>query len=207
MTDSSDRSNEVPRILNEQNVNQLAENDFVIIDDFLDSDVARDLLSDLVQKRSQFRSAGINQPDSGDRAFSVRPEIRSDLIFWWEEENLSALQKIFWGKLHDLKTEMNREFFLALKRYECHYAIYPIGAFYDEHVDTKKGPRSRVISTVYYLNPEWDASLGGNLELTQKQIQIEPVFNRLVLFKSEKTPHCVHVAGRERLSLTGWFHS
>jgi SM-20-related protein len=105
-----------------------------------------------------------------------------------------------------LNEQLNREFFLGLKRFETHYALYPSGAFYKEHLDTKLGARSRVISVVYYLNPEWSEVDGGQLVLVDRGVLVLPKFNRLVIFKSESILHKVNPTQRERMSLTGWFH-
>lgn len=62
---------------------------------------------------------------------------------------------------------------------------------YNEHPETKK---QRRINVLIYLNENWESSWGGNLELWsndtwKKSVEIEPIFNRVVIFNIENAPH------------------
>ncbi|HEY5930165.1 MAG TPA: 2OG-Fe(II) oxygenase, partial [Burkholderiales bacterium] len=62
-----------------------------------------------------------------------------------------------------------------------------------------------------YLNQDWRDADGGELRLylerepLTRHVDIRPDGGTLVLFLSEKFPHEVLPAKRERHSLTGWF--
>lgn len=62
---------------------------------------------------------------------------------------------------------------------------------YNEHPETKK---LRKLNVLIYLNENWKSEWGGNLELwskdlSTKEVEIEPIFNRMVIFDIEKAPH------------------
>jgi Rps23 Pro-64 3,4-dihydroxylase Tpa1-like proline 4-hydroxylase len=62
---------------------------------------------------------------------------------------------------------------------------------YNEHPETKK---QRRINLLIYLNENWESSWEGNLELWsnntwKKSVEIEPIFNRAVIFNIENAPH------------------
>jgi SM-20-related protein len=105
---------------------------------------------------------------------------------------------------------LNSELFLGLFDYECHYAVYPEGSFYRKHVDAFKGRASRVLTTVLYLNPNWQPEYGGELLMYGEDdevpfIKVSPAWGTMVMFLSEHFPHEVLPARATRYSLTGWF--
>jgi SM-20-related protein len=110
-----------------------------------------------------------------------------------------------------LRLALNRELQLGLFEYECHFARYAPGAFYRKHVDRFSRDSRRRLSSILYLNPAWAAADGGALRLYMERtpesarVDIAPAGGTLVLFLSERFPHEVLPATRERLSLTGWF--
>lgn len=62
---------------------------------------------------------------------------------------------------------------------------------YNNHPTTK---HRRKLNLLIYLNKDWDKSWGGNLELwnkelTKKVIEVEPIFNRAVIFTIDGAPH------------------
>lgn len=62
---------------------------------------------------------------------------------------------------------------------------------YNEHPETKK---LRKLNVLIYLNENWKSEWGGNLELwskdlQNKEVEVEPIFNRMVIFDIEKAPH------------------
>ena len=109
-----------------------------------------------------------------------------------------------------LRSDLNSRWFLGLFDYECHYARYAPGAFYSKHLDAFAGNKNRVLSTVLYLNAAWEAGQGGELQLYSLNgatvlERVAPLHNRLVVFLSERFPHEVLPASRERHSIAGWF--
>ena len=171
-----------------------------------------------------FKTAGIGRAVD----FQKDQAIRSDQILWLDETEPKNQSYFNW--IESLKIELNQRFFLGLTMYECMFAHYPKGAFYHKHVDAFKPPTfptkksinlksinnkpmtNRVISTLLYLNPNWQAEDGGELlmythENDQPFKSVLPELGRLVVFLSEEFPHEVLPANKSRYSLTGWFRS
>lgn len=149
------------------------------------------------------RRAGIGRGDD----LVKRKDIRGDEIHWLSAEHESEslwVQTMAW-----FRRELNRELLLGLFSYESHFSHYPPGAFYKKHSDAFRGQANRVLSTVYYLNPDWQPGDGGELiiynEADELLERVEPVFNRLVVFLSEEFPHEVLPAMKDRYSIAGWF--
>ncbi|XP_017044254.1 egl nine homolog 1 isoform X2 [Drosophila ficusphila] len=90
-------------------------------------------------------------------------------------------------------------------------ACYPgSGTHYVMHVDNPKKD-GRVITAIYYLNINWDASeSGGMLRIRPTPgttvADIEPKFDRLIFFWSDiRNPHEVQPAHRTRYAITVWY--
>lgn len=181
------------------NLTSFEKEGFVVIDDFFTPKPLWREASTRYQEGA-FREAGIGK--SGNKNASSR----SDEILWWEE--LTAPQKGFYEKLETLRTILNREFYFGLHDWEGHYARYAPGAFYERHLDRFRDDDRRVISTVFYLNPEWKEPDQGTLVLyppDRAPKNILPQGGRLVVFLSDQIPHEVLPAARERWSVAGWF--
>jgi hypothetical protein len=65
------------------------------------------------------------------------------------------------------------------------------------HIDYNQHPGQkwkRNLNVLLYLNENWEKEWGGNLELWggnpwKKEIEVEPIFNRAVIFSIEDAPH------------------
>jgi len=99
--------------------------------------------------------------------------------------------------------------YLGLSYYESHFAIYDEGDFYEKHLDTFKNFKNRVVTTVYYLNENWDEKDGGELVVYDEEdrliTKLPPFANTLVVFMSDRFPHEVLPAKKKRFSIAGWF--
>ncbi len=140
-------------------------------------------------------------------AQEIREGIRGDHIQWLEP-GLAGASDTYLGLMDSLREALNRGLFLGLEDFECHFAMYPPGAFYKRHVDRFRDDDRRMVSAVIYLNEQWLPEHGGQLRMylnDQGQYDVLPVGGRLVVFLSGEVPHEVLPATRERLSLTGWF--
>lgn len=188
----------------------LVDRGYWIGDDALPNQVGIDLLKRFDQLQvDEFRKAGIGRQTD----FQLEGTIRSDNIHWLTNNSLATTAFLSW--MDALKLGLNRRLFMGMFDYESHFAHYPVGAFYKKHLDAfrqKDGQRNsnRVLSTVFYLNENWSADDGGELliynsEDTQVIEKVAPAFGRLVIFLSEKFPHEVLPARRERKSIAGWF--
>lgn len=186
-------------------VNCLTRDGYAIIDDVFNDNMSY-LLGDrlhTLMAADAMRRAGIGRGD----AHMTREDVRGDEIHWLTEEHQS---EILWVQsMAYLRSELNRELLLGLFSYESHFSHYPPGAFYKKHADSFRGEANRVLSTVYYLNPDWVKGDGGELvmynDADEVVERIEPVFNRLVVFLSEEFPHEVLPTMKDRYSIAGWF--
>ncbi len=166
----------------------------------------------------RFRPAGIGREDG----FQLDHQVRRDRIHWLGGH--TRPQRDFLAIMEAVRLGLNRRLFLGLFDYECHYASYAEGAFYKKHLDAFRQPAEavkpgRVLSTVLYLNHDWQPADGGELLLYQapdagKEDQETPLLEkilprhgRLLVFLSEHFPHEVAMARRERHSIAGWFRT
>jgi len=152
----------------------------------------------------QWKQAGIGHKQEHQYA----PHIRSDKIVWITADNL--VESAFLSCMEKLRQGINRRLFLGLFDYESHFAIYPQGSSYQKHVDALKGKSNRVLSTVFYLNSNWQPSDAGELLIysgdMDKPVQsVLPQLGTFVIFLSEQVPHEVIKANRQRFSIAGWF--
>lgn len=156
-------------------------------------------------RAGEFRRAGIGRRDGRHR----NDLVRRDSICWLDGG--SPAQRAFLDELEVLRQAINRELFLGLFDLESHFARYPRGAFYRRHLDAFRGHDGRVVSTVVYLNAGWRRADGGRLRLwgaPREQaplLDVVPEGGTLVSFLSERIPHEVQPARRERISIAGWF--
>lgn len=137
----------------------------------------------------------------------LNPEIRRDRIQWLEEHNEPDAQYL--ELMTQLKNGLNRRLFMGLFDYESHYAVYQPGAFYKKHVDALKGSQNRILTTVFFLNPDWKATDCGELiiydEANNELERIAPKMGHFVIFLSERFPHEVSQTLAQRNSIAGWF--
>ena len=134
--------------------------------------------------------------------------IRGDVIRWLDDTDSTDRAYLAW--MEKLRIGLNELLFLGLFDYECHYAIYAAGAGYAKHSDVLSGRKNRVLSTVFYLNEDWQESDGGELLLFEPSgdaviATINPTFGKMIIFLSESFPHEVLVAHHKRRSIAGWF--
>lgn len=178
---------------------------YVVVDHALPLALSQDLLGQLMQLDPDgFKLAGIGR----DLEFQRDVNIRNDRILWLDDQSKISQQYFAWTE--QLRLSLNGHFFLGLFEYECMYAHYPQDAFYLKHLDSFHSGTNRKISTILYLNHDWQKTDGGELLLYRPDDPnpfevISPEFGKLVVFLSEDFPHEVLPAKRSRYSLTGWF--
>ena len=178
---------------------------YCILDQALPAALAAELARECREEDSpNFLPAGTGRQNGRQLDTSVR----ADSIRWLDAETPAC--KAYLATMDALRSDLNSRWFLGLFDYECHYARYAPGAFYSKHLDAFAGNKNRVLSTVLYLNAAWEAGQGGELQLYSLNgatvlERVAPLHNRLVVFLSERFPHEVLPASRERHSLAGWF--
>jgi len=152
---------------------------------------------------THLKQAGISSSSS----LHLDSNRRRDKTQWIEEDN--AIQSQYLAFANGLQAYLNRHLYLGLNEYESHFAIYEEGDFYEKHLDAFKNSKNRLVTTVYYLNEEWNKESGGELIIYDEEdsflTKVMPSANTLVVFLSEKFPHEVLPAKKRRCSIAGWF--
>jgi len=185
----------------------MAEQGYIVLTDF----IAADLTEQLHQHVSTLPESAFNTAKIGRQQSVQQLEtVRSDKTAWLS--NAYPVEQAYLDTMDTLRIQLNRQLFLGLRDFEAHFAHYPPGHFYQRHVDAFKGQSNRVISSVFYLNPDWSEQDQGQLVLYQPdgEVQIQtvmPMMGTLVLFLSEQFPHEVLPARRDRYSIAGWFRT
>jgi SM-20-related protein len=188
-------------------IDGLVEPGYVFQDQFISPELARALYQEVLDQRDAhgLTAAGIGRGQD----FHKNGDIRRDFTQWLDGS--SAAQQAYLGQMEELRVALNRALYLGLQEYECHFALYEAGAFYKKHRDAFKGQANRIVTTVLYLNPEWDAQWGGQLSIYDEEdearliAQTQPLAGRLACFMSERFPHEVATTTRDRVSIAGWF--
>lgn len=186
-------------------IDELAERGWSLQPSFLPHAVTHDLAVECRRREAEgaLAPAGVGRGE----AQAVREGIRGDQIQWLEPGQ-SALCDRYLALMDELRQALNRTLFLGLEEFECHFALYPPGAFYQTHLDRFRDDDSRCVTAVLYLNAEWQPADGGELRMylgEGESLDIPPLAGHLVVFLSGEFPHEVRVTHAERLSLTGWF--
>lgn len=184
-------------------VDQLSQNDYVIIDDFLSPQLYWQVRSFFLQKleEDEFQRAGLGSVFNN----VLDTKIRGDFTYWLDKGRDEELSEAF-DLIEEVKSTLNRYCFLSLSGYEFHLAHYPEGTFYKRHVDRFQDRSNRMISVIIYLNEGWQKGDGGELKIFKydTEIIVDPIAGRCVMFKSADVPHEVMQTNVGRYSLTGW---
>ena len=188
----------------EEQMDLLAQQDYVVIDQFFNSEELNITHQFFEQKLKDdaFQKAAIGASGKAQ----VINEIRGDYTYWLERNTDDQLKTIF-DALDEVKSIFNRLLFLSLADYEFHLAHYPKGSFYKKHLDRFEGRKNRMISVVIYLNQDWKNGDGGELRIYPEgkdAIDIPPLENRCVMFRSDTLFHEVLTSNTSRKSITGW---
>jgi SM-20-related protein len=199
-----------PHPLYESIIADLMRKDYSVIDHFFDTQTVTLLRDSLLNhfEEDRFKKAGIGNKTNQ----LVAAGIRGDYILWIDERIQTQIELVFFRQIYQFIEYLNRTCFLGILHHEFHYALYPPGTGYKRHLDTFQNDDKRKLSIAFYLNePDWNASDGGALAMyinkkngSEEVIAILPEAGRMVIFESQKIPHEVLLAQRNRLSITGW---
>jgi len=152
----------------------------------------------------EFRAAAVGR--GAGRA--KRADVRGDRIRWLEPGDANPAEAALFATLEALRVAVNEALYLGLFDFEGHYALYPPGAGYARHVDRFRDDDARVLTLILYLNEGWSAADGGALRVHfagGRSRDVTPEGGTMVAFLSDRFPHEVLPASRERLAFTGWF--
>lgn len=181
----------------------LAEQNYVVIDDFL----PKTTLQSIVHFFEEQKEIGRLSPAKiGSASNETRiAEIRTGFNFWIEKERDEKIGSFF-NLAEEIIENIAQNLYLSLQGYEFHLAEYPTGGFYKAHIDQFDNRSNRMITLVLYLNPNWAKEDGGELKIHgENPVLVEPIMNRVILFRSDVVLHEVLLSHHERRSLTGWF--
>ncbi|AXV64357.1 MULTISPECIES: 2OG-Fe(II) oxygenase [Pseudoalteromonas] len=182
-------------------LNAIEHTGYAIVENAIDEQLINDLIADCYRINPHFHVAGIGRLNDQQ----IDKTVRKDKTFWFDSS--SQAQITYLATMEAIKTQLNREFFLGLFDYECHYAKYQQGDFYKKHYDAFKGRSNRIFTTVCYLN---SPASGGELVIYKPkskdiEVVIKPKAGTLVMFESERFMHEVLPADDVRYSIAGWF--
>lgn len=201
-------------ILEEQLINDIADalvqQGFIHLQHFLPEWLAIQLMHEAKHLASiAFKPAGIGRNNNQQ----INSHVRTDSTLWLSGN--SVTQQAYEDCMEQLRVGLNRRLFMGLFDFESHYSLYSRGDFYQRHLDAFKGDTlgarsNRVISTVFYLNPDWASCDGGELLLyADKQVSplliVPPVLNSCMIFLSDTFPHEVLTSRCDRFSIAGWY--
>lgn len=186
-------------------IDDLASRGWAQQDLFAPPELTRELAAECLRRAygGELSPAGIGRGS----AQQVQEGIRGDRIQWLEPGQHPACDQ-YLQLMDELRLALNCSLYLGLEDFECHFACYEPGAFYQRHLDRFRDDDRRTVSAVFYLNEDWQAEQGGALRLYLRdgsEHEVLPQAGTLALFLSAEMPHEVLPASRERLSLTGWF--
>ncbi|XP_028838411.1 prolyl hydroxylase EGLN3 [Denticeps clupeoides] len=203
---------DLERLAAERVVPSLRAHGFCYVDNFLGEFVGHIVLG---QVKSLHHAGLLHDGQLACRGVAVsRRSVRGDKIAWVGGaekgcESINFLLTLI-DKLISLCTGrlgMTR----IRERSKAMVACYPgNGSGYVKHVDNPNGD-GRCVTCIYYLNKNWNANEhGGILRIfpggKSYVADIEPLFDRLVLFWSDRrNPHEVQPSYSQRYAITVWY--
>jgi len=215
------------RGLSRQRLGSLISEGFAVVDNAFDEGSAMKMLGEIKMMKERG-----NMFSNATRLVAVENGVEKRLAVdkknIWEQEmsdpnvqklipNLADVSANLSHKdfLHQLSADMNDVF--AEKKIQQEIALdyqamkiqSNTGGSFPIHTDSDGIVDTRLISAILYLNPDWKKNDGGQLRLypfPYKQVDVEPVFNRLVIFPSTGLLHRVLPSNaKNRFCCTFWF--
>ncbi|NOQ93912.1 MAG: 2OG-Fe(II) oxygenase [Methylophaga sp.] len=200
-----DNTTLLTELVYDQIADSLAGDGYIILPNFLPDETTQQLYKHVCNlPDKEFKMAGVGRNNEKQ----VDYKIRSDQTSWLASD--AIIENAYLSVMEECRKELNRRLFLGLFDYEAHFAHYAKGSYYQRHIDAFKGLSSRVITTVFYLNSDWNEEHGGELVIYSPDSnevlhRILPKFGKMVIFLSDRFPHEVLAAKQDRYSISGWF--
>ena len=185
----------------------LAKDGYIVLTNFLPSQIIQQLYDHVIALPNEsFQQARVGSKNN----LQLNKKVRNDKSLWLCEQH--PIEKNYLAIMEECRIQLNKRLFLGLQRFEAHFSFYKTGAFYQRHIDSFQDQSHRIISSVFYLNPDWSDDNGGELILYEPDSDnilsiIRPHFGTMVLFLSEEFSHEVLPTKSDRYSIAGWFHS
>lgn len=188
-------------------IEELHSQGWSIQENFFETSLVQRLRSECMQRydADELQPAGVGRRQD----HQINLTIRKDKIHWLD--NSTPAQHAYLQQMEQLRVDINQALFLGLFDYEAHFAVYEAGAYYRKHRDQFSGQRARVLTTLAYLNENWQKTSGGELALYHPDDEnalirlVEPTAGTFVCFLSERIPHEVLATHAQRASIAGWF--
>ncbi len=154
--------------------------------------------------------SGAYSPAAIGRKRKVDTSVREDFISWVDPEASAGAVRSLLNGFEKLRLAINEHCYLGLFDFEAHFTRYAAGSHYARHLDRFNDGSERAVSCVLYLNEVWSEADGGQLRLYLEpdclhHTDVVPRAGTLVTFLSDRFPHEVLPANRERWSFAGWF--
>lgn len=133
--------------------------------------------------------------------------LRSDRAATLEELGADPVLEAVWSWFDRLRQALVEATWVGLPRFSVQLACYPGGgARYARHVDALPGDRNRLLTAIVYLNPDWRPEHGGRLRawVRGRPMEVDPRWDRLVIFRSEAVPHEVQPTWAPRYAASAW---
>jgi len=184
----------------------LEKNHYCVIENFVPRETCDSLLT--VQRERQDKFKFENAKIGTFHQSQQKEKIRNSQISWIDFSKEKPKLRCYEDYLNELKNDINKNFYLSLKRFESQFATYPIGGFYKKHLDQFKTNTHRQVTAILYLN---DVFNGGQLIIYDKDDKqkiaqtIQPKKGTLAIFFSKTVYHEVLSCLEKRHSITTWF--
>lgn len=187
-------------ILTDAQIEQLGSPGWLVSEGFLGAD-----LSLRVRREAEglpLKPAGVRR--GADHRLDT--SVRGDAIAWITRDEATGAFVEAVGRFEALMQELNERAYMGLRRFELQLARYEAGAHYAKHLDSFPGDDNRRITAIVYLNPAWTPADSGLLRVHgEAPRDVEPVMDRLLVFRSSLIEHEVLASRAPRWALTAWF--
>lgn len=188
--------------LTESDVIALGESRAVVFDGVLGTERADEIRREALAlfEAGSLRPAGIG------RAATHTPEVRADHIRWLDPDGelFADVLAVF----ESLRRQLGELAYLGARSIEVQLAVYMPGLGYTRHCDSIAGSSARRMTLIYYATA-WQPDAGGELELFEPDgvRVIEPLPDRLLLFRPELEHAVRPIARGERVAISGWLRA
>jgi Rps23 Pro-64 3,4-dihydroxylase Tpa1-like proline 4-hydroxylase len=148
--------------------------------------------------------AGELRPAGIGRAATRTPEVRNDHILWLDGDIHRPFADVL-ALFESLRRQLVELAYLGARTIEAQLAVYTPGLGYTLHCDAIVGSSARRMTLIYYAN-DWQPGDGGELELHEPDSVrvIEPVGDRLLVFRPELEHAVRPIVRGVRVAISGW---
>jgi hypoxia-inducible factor (prolyl hydroxylase) len=209
-------------------VRQLNTNHYCVLDGFLGDVALRELRGEIesLHTNGTMKSGVLAGGTTGKNLSYVHEKVRGDLVHWMDPTDHGFTQMpIYMKKVDTLISELGQwcDALTNIKnRSKAMVTVYPGGgAHYVKHCDNHchsgdgENCNGRRLTTLLYLNPDWEPGDGGELKIyhpaprhSETKAVVSPIGDRLVVFWSDyRVPHEVTHSVKPRYAITLWYYN